>query len=96
MVAQQEHRNVTTKSPPPPYKISAPDQKAQNSVPNSQNHRHPGPAMNGQWYSELEQLETIRFSFHPEPSLPLPAQDWIASLSVECSDVPRLMREGFH
>ncbi|KAI1198511.1 hypothetical protein F5X97DRAFT_333341 [Nemania serpens] len=64
-------------------------------------YRHPsepGPATGGRFYEEDKQRPSIFFKFCPDTSRlwNLTRQDWIACLMVKCSDVPRLMREGFH
>ncbi|KAI1159837.1 hypothetical protein F5B18DRAFT_664245 [Nemania serpens] len=64
-------------------------------------HSHPselGPATGGRFYKEDKQPPSVKFRFCPDPTRlwHFKYQDWIAFLEVKCSDVPRLMREGFH
>ncbi|KAI0435938.1 hypothetical protein F4803DRAFT_573318 [Xylaria telfairii] len=56
----------------------------------------PAPAVSGQSYLENEQRHSISFGFCPDPTDRTFNQDWAAVLMVKCSDVPRIMREGFH
>ncbi|KAI3341059.1 hypothetical protein F4824DRAFT_486923 [Ustulina deusta] len=86
MAAQPEYHETTTKASPPPYEASSPNGK----------NKQPGPAMGGQWYLADTQLATIKFIYCPNPSVGWWTQDWAAILFVKCSNVPRLMREGFY
>ncbi|KAI1364661.1 hypothetical protein F5Y08DRAFT_339419 [Xylaria arbuscula] len=47
---------------------------------------------------EEPQLSSLIFTFCPNPSRygSLRRQDWVAVLEAKCSDIPRLMREGFY
>ncbi|KAI0414472.1 hypothetical protein F5X98DRAFT_377792 [Xylaria grammica] len=56
----------------------------------------PVPAISGKSYLENEQPRSMKFAFCPNPSDESLNQDWVAAPLVKCSDVPRLMREGFH
>ncbi|GAW24447.1 hypothetical protein ANO14919_140310 [Xylariales sp. No.14919] len=76
---------------------------SQTSAPISANeaihgHPEPGPATGGRFYKEDEQRPSIVFKLCPNPTKlwNIKYQDWIAYMDVKCSDVPRLMREGFH
>ncbi|KAI0968429.1 hypothetical protein F4678DRAFT_482038 [Xylaria arbuscula] len=58
----------------------------------------PGPATGGRFYNDDEQPPSIIFKFCPDTTKRwnIPDQDWIASIQLKCSNVPRLMREGFY
>ncbi|KAI2638364.1 hypothetical protein GGS21DRAFT_435490 [Xylaria nigripes] len=75
---------------------------SQTTVPTSanQNITHPsatGPGRCGRLYHEDKRPPLVQFQFCPDPSRlwELDRQDWLAHLQLKCSDVPRLMREGF-
>lgn len=88
MAAQPKHGEETTEAaPPPPYKPS---------TPNDPSGQKPTPATGGKWYREDSQTTTIGSTFLSEPSMDWSSQKWVAKMQVKCSDVPRLMREGFH
>ncbi|KAI1145182.1 hypothetical protein F4825DRAFT_467551 [Nemania diffusa] len=89
MAGKRVPRELNREAPAPP----PPAYEAINSHP-----PEPGPATGGRFYNEDKQNPSIHFKFCPDPSkiFSLRAGDWAASLQVKCSDVPRLMREGFH
>ncbi|KAI1827297.1 hypothetical protein F4861DRAFT_402774 [Xylaria intraflava] len=94
--SQQKHTAASAKASPPPYEGAASGSKHQQSTPDCETQRQPGPAMSGHWYQEDAQPETIKFVFCSDPSRKLQNQEWKAMLFVKCSDVPLLMREGFY
>ncbi|KAI1302744.1 hypothetical protein F5Y03DRAFT_396256 [Xylaria venustula] len=61
-------------------------------------HAEPGPATGGRFYEEDKQTLSILFWFCPDtPRLcRVDCQEWVAFMHIKCSDVPRLMREGFY
>ncbi|KAI1826729.1 hypothetical protein F4861DRAFT_43275 [Xylaria intraflava] len=70
--------------------------KPQDALPPIRVERQPGPPTSGKFYHEDKRQILIQFIYCPDPSLRPETQDWEAVLFVKCSDVPRLMREGFH
>ncbi|KAJ8131327.1 hypothetical protein O1611_g2293 [Lasiodiplodia mahajangana] len=61
-------------------------------------HAGPGPATGGRFYEEDKQTPSILFRFCPDTSrlLRVDCHEWVAFMHIKCSDVPRLMREGFY
>lgn len=97
MTEQPENHGATTKASPPPYEVYTPNRGNRLSpAPNSHNQQQPEPATNGRVFREDVHLQVIKFFFSPNPSISWSAQDWGAVLFVNCSDVPRLMREGLY
>ncbi|KAI0104270.1 hypothetical protein GGR51DRAFT_572733 [Nemania sp. FL0031] len=84
MVEPPQDSKAPAESPPPPY------------TQFSQNRQQPGPATSGQWYWKDKRRQTIKFIYCADPSRDWNTQAWAAYLLVKCSDVPRLMREGFY
>ncbi|KAI0201539.1 hypothetical protein F4808DRAFT_103801 [Astrocystis sublimbata] len=76
---------------PPPY-----DGGLSHSPATHQFKQQPGPATSGDFYYQDKQNPSVGFTFCPDPSRSPMRQDWLARLEVKCSDVPRLMREGFY
>ncbi|KAI1202877.1 hypothetical protein F5X97DRAFT_286016 [Nemania serpens] len=88
MTSRPEGRLETTeKAPPPPYQASAPNQPSD---------RQPGPATSGKWYRDDKSRQSITLIYCSDPSQEHYGHQWLARMFVKCSDVPRLMREGFY
>ncbi|KAI2630973.1 hypothetical protein GGR54DRAFT_179491 [Hypoxylon sp. NC1633] len=80
---------------PPTYNDTV-SQAISQGTATAQAHPSPGPATEGSVYNSVPGDPSIRFWIHPFRCKDSLDQPWVGQIMVKCSDVPLLMREGFH
>ncbi|KAI1776931.1 hypothetical protein F4818DRAFT_440326 [Hypoxylon cercidicola] len=84
-----------SRGPPPTYGEAA-DNNTHQSAASILIRSTPGPAGNGKLFLDVPGEPSITFTFLPESTMDIRSQPWCGKMDVKCSDVPLLMRDGFH